>query len=93
MNWDAKYIPNFRIIRLIDTRQLEVSDPIGRLRKVNICDVHKILPSQLIVRYIADEQVFARKGKYINEPHILKEVILIDTFLQENFMSIKFRHQ
>ena len=25
-NWDTKYIPNFRIIRLIGTRQLEVSD-------------------------------------------------------------------
>ena len=44
-NLDVKYIPNFRIVRLIDPRQLEVSDPTGRLRKVNICDVHKILPS------------------------------------------------
>ena len=26
-NWDAKYIPNFRVITLIGTRQLEVSDP------------------------------------------------------------------
>ena len=37
LNWDAKYIPDFRIIRLIGTRQLEVSDLTGRLRKVNIC--------------------------------------------------------
>ena len=27
LNWDAKYIPNFRVIRLIGTRQLEISDP------------------------------------------------------------------
>ena len=40
-NWDAKYIPNFRIVKLIGARQLEVSDPTGRLRKVNICDVHR----------------------------------------------------
>ena len=33
LNWDTKYIPNFRIIRLIGTRQLEVSDPTGRLRR------------------------------------------------------------
>ena len=26
-NWDAKYLPSFRIIRLIGTRELEVSDP------------------------------------------------------------------
>ena len=47
-NWDAKYIPNFRIITLIGTRQLEVSNPTGRLRKLNICDVHKVLPSDFI---------------------------------------------
>ena len=34
--WDAKYIPNFRIVRLIGPRQLEVSDLTGRLRQVNI---------------------------------------------------------
>ena len=26
LNWDTKYIPNFRVIRLIGIRQLEVSD-------------------------------------------------------------------
>ena len=81
------------VIRLIGTRQLEVYDPIGRLRKVNICDVHKVLPSEFIVSYIPDEQVFARKGKYINNPHILKEVMVIDAFLQENFTDVKFRCQ
>ena len=71
-NWNAKYIPNFRNVRLIGTRQLEVSDPTGRLRKVNICDVHKILPSEFIVNCIPDEKLFFRKGKYINDPCILK---------------------
>ena len=92
-NWDAKYIPNFRIIRLIGTRQLEVSDPRGRLRKVNICDVHNISPSEFIVSCIPDEEVFARKGKYINDPYILKEVMVIHTFPQDNFTNIKFRCQ
>ena len=78
MNWDAKYIPNFRIVKLIGYRQLKVSDPTGRLRKVNICDVHKILPSEFIVSGILDEQIFARKGKYIHSPCILKEVVVID---------------
>ena len=62
LKWDAKYIPNFRIIRLIGTRQLEVSNPTGRLRKVDICDVHKILPSDFIVSCIPDEQVFPEKA-------------------------------
>ena len=73
LNWNAKYIPNFRIIRIVSPRQLEVSDPTGRLWKVNINDVHRILPSDFIISSIQDEQVFGRKGKYINNPHILKK--------------------
>ena len=42
---DAKYVPNFRVVHLIGSRQMEVSDPTARIRKVNVCDVHKILPS------------------------------------------------
>ena len=61
-NWDTKYISKFRVIRLIGTRQLEVSDPTGRLRKVTICDVHKVLPSEFIVSCIPDEQVFPEKA-------------------------------
>ena len=34
-NLDAKYVSNFRIIRLIGTRQLEVSYQTGRLRRVD----------------------------------------------------------
>ena len=41
-NWDTKYIPNFKIVRLIGPRQLEVSDLTSRLRKVNIWNLHKI---------------------------------------------------
>ena len=66
-NWHTKYIPNFRIVHLIGSRQLEVPNATGRLRKVNVCDVHKILPSDQIVSSIADEQVFGRRGKYIND--------------------------
>ena len=52
----------------------KTTDPTGRLlRKVNICDVHKFLPSELIVSCIPDEQVFARRGKYINDPCILRK--------------------
>ena len=87
-NWDAKYIPIFRIVILIGTRQLEVSNLTGRLRKVNICDVHQILPSDYIISLILEEQVFGRKGKYINDPHILMEVAIIDAFLHENFPHV-----
>ena len=40
-NWDAKYIPDFRVVCLIGSRQLEVPNPTGRIRKVDVCDAHK----------------------------------------------------
>ena len=72
--------------------ETEVSDSIGRLQKVNISDVHKILPADFIVSCLLDKQIFARKGKYINNPCILKEVLTIDTFLHEYFPNIRLRH-
>ena len=52
--WDAKYFPNFRVAHLVGSRQLEVSDPKGKTRRVNICDTHKILPLDHIVGSILD---------------------------------------
>ena len=91
-NWDAKCIPNFRIVRLIGPGQLEVSDLTGRIRKVNNCDVHKIWLSDYIVSSIQDEEVFRRKGKYINDSCILEDVVIIDMLLHENFLHVKIRH-
>ena len=48
-NWHAKYLPNLRVVHLIGSRHLEVSDPTGRIRKANVCDVNKILPSDHIL--------------------------------------------
>ena len=79
-------------MRLIDPRQLEGFKLTDRLRKVNICNVHKILPSDYIVSSIPDEQVFGGKGRYINDPCILKEVVIIDAFLHKNFSHVKIRH-
>ena len=36
---------------------------------------------------------FARKGKYIKDPYILKEVAIIDTFLYENFPHVNIKHK
>ena len=92
-NWDVKYIPSFRIVHLIGSRQLEVSNPMGKLIKVNVCDVHKILPSDQIASSIPDEQVFGRRSKYINDPCILKEVAIIGVFLDEKFPCVRIKHK
>ena len=93
LTWDAKYVPNFRVVKVIGTRQLEVADPTGRLRKINISDFHKILAADFIVSCIPDEQVFSRKGKYINDPHLLKEISVIDAFLWDCFHDLGPRCQ
>ena len=74
-------------------RQVDFSDPTSRLRKVNVCDVHKILRSDQIISSLPDKQVFGRRGKYINGPLILKEVLIIDAFLHENFPQVRIKHK
>ena len=73
-------------------KELKVSDPNGRLRKVNVCDVHKILPSDQIVSSIPDEQVLGRRSKYINALCILKVVAIIDAFSHEHFPHVRINH-
>ena len=87
--WDAKYIPNFIVVHLRSSRQLEVSD----VKSLNVCDVQKVLPSDYIVSSIADVEVFGRRDKYINAPHILKEVVIIDPFLHENFPHVRIKQK
>ena len=65
----------------------------GRTRKVNVCDAHKIVPSDPIICSILDKQVFGRRGKYINDPRILEEVAIIDAFLHENFPHVRIRQK
>ena len=69
------------------------SNPTGRIRNINVCGVHRILPSDQIVSSIPDDQVFGRRGKYINDPYILKEVAIIHAFLHEAFPHVWIKHK
>ena len=91
--WDAKYVPNFRVVCLIGSRQLEISDPSDRTTKINVGDAHKIVLSDHIISSILDKKVFVRRGKYINYPRLLREVAIIDTFLHENFPQVRIRQK
>ena len=85
----------YQILELSDSlcsRQLKITNLTSRLRKVNICDVHKFLSSDFIINWIPDEKVFGKKGKHINDPQVLKEVSVIETFLQKNFPNYRIRH-
>ena len=91
--WDGKYIPSFKIVCLIGSRQLEVSNPMSRTRKVNVCNAHERVPSYHIISSMQDEQVFGQGDKYINNPRIIKEVAIIDAFLHENFPQARVRQK
>ena len=78
---------------MIGSRQLGVSNPTSRIRKVDVCDVCKALPSDQIISLIPDVEVFGRRDKYINGPYILKEVGIVDAFLHENFPHIRTKHK
>ena len=75
-NWDAKYMPNFRVVCLIGSRQLEVSSATSRSRKGHVCDAHRKVSSDHIVSSIPNEQVLGRRRKYINDSRILKRLWL-----------------
>ena len=47
--------------------------------------------SQDLISSIPDEQVFGQKGKYINDPRIIKQVAIIDAFLHEKFHHVRAR--
>ena len=63
------------------------------MKKVNVCDMQKIFPMDHIVSSILDKPVFGRKGKYINDPHILREVAIIDVSLHENFPHVRIKQK
>ena len=92
-NWDAKHIPNFRVVHLIVQDNWNSPIAMGRIRNVNVCDVHKMFPLDHIVSLILDEQVFGRRGKYINDPQILKELATIHAFLHENSPHVKIKQK
>ena len=72
---------------------MEVSDPMGRTRKVNIHDAQKTMLSDLIISPIPGEQVFRQKGKYINDPRIRKKVAIINAFLNKEFDQVRIRQK
>ena len=61
-------------------------------RKVNVCDAHKIMPSDHIVSSILDKQIFGQRGKYINDPRAIN-VVIIHTFLHEEFPQVRVRQK
>ena len=67
--FDTKYIPSYRIVKLINEHAADVQDMIGKIRRVNLNDVHLMFPSEHVLSCLADNQTFGRV--YINHPDII----------------------
>ena len=68
--FDTKYIPSYRIIKIINECAVDVQDTIGNIRRVNIKDIHPMFPSEYVLSHLPDNEAFGRVKKYINHPDI-----------------------
>ena len=68
--FDTKYIPSYRIIKLVNEHAADVQDTVGKIRRVNLNNVHLMFPSEHILSHLPDHQTFGRVKKYINHPDI-----------------------
>ena len=69
--FDTKYIHNHRIIKLVNECTTDVQDTMGKIRRVNLSDVHLMFPSEYVLSHLPDSQTFGRVKKYINHPDIM----------------------
>ena len=69
--FDMKYIPSYRIIKIINEPVIDVQDMIDNIRWVNIKDIHPMFPSEYVLSHLPDNQAFGRVKKYINHPDII----------------------
>ena len=69
--FDTKYILSYRIIKLVNGHAVDVQDMMGRIKRVNLNDVHPMFPSEYVPSHLPDSQTFGRVKKYINHPDIM----------------------
>ena len=81
-NWETKYVPNLRLVRLIGTRQLEVSE-------VNISDVHKILPAEFIISCLPRQTGLCQEGQVYKWPRYTEGSVGHNFFLAWVFPKCK----
>jgi hypothetical protein len=66
--WDPKYLVEYRIISFPSERQVEVVSPTGRVKRVNIQDVHFQYPANQVIRHLPDVSSFGRAVKFVYHP-------------------------
>ena len=69
--FDIKYIPSYRIIKLVNEHAADVQDTMGKIKRVNLNDVHLMFPSGYVLSHLLDSQILGRVKKYISHPDIM----------------------
>ena len=67
----TKYIPSYRIIKLVNEHTADVQDTMDKIQRVKRNDVHFMLPSEYVLSHLLDSGTFGRVKKYINHPNIM----------------------
>ena len=67
----TKYVPNYRIIKKIGDRAVDLRDNFGNIRRANIDDIQTMYPVDfLLVPFTPLDLVVGRTAKYINDPRM-----------------------
>ena len=69
--FNTKYIPSYRIVKLINEHAADVQYTMGKIKRVNLNDVHLMFPSEYILSHLPDNKTFGRIKKYTNHPDIM----------------------
>ena len=69
---EPRYLPHFRITKILSDRQVEVMAPDGARYRRNIQDVHYQYPATSIARSISEAEAFGRSAKTVYHPHTLE---------------------
>ena len=63
-----KYLAQYRIVRFVSDRQVEIMSAKGVKRNVNIKDIHYQYPAEQLIRQLPEEQAFGRAAKFVYHP-------------------------
>ena len=65
----TKYIPNYRIIKLIGDRAVNLHYNFGNIKRAHISDIQTMYPAEYFLSHLPPTSLFGRPAKYVNDPH------------------------
>ena len=64
----TKYLPNYRIVKKVGDRAVDLQDNFGNIHQAHIDDIQTMYPVNFFLSYLPPTNLFGRTAKYINDP-------------------------